>query len=80
MVTVDYNILHQVTGWLQWVTAGYSRSPSGYSWFLQITAYNRVVTVGYIRLQQVTEWLQFVTVGYSKLPNGYSGLQQVTSG
>ena len=31
VVTVGYNRLQQVTECLQWVTAGYSRVPSGYS-------------------------------------------------
>ena len=29
VVTVDYSRLQLVTEWLQWVTAGYSRFPSG---------------------------------------------------
>ena len=41
------NRLQQVTEWLQWVTAGYSRLLSGYCGLLQVTAGNRVVTVGY---------------------------------
>ena len=57
MVTVGYNTLQQVTEWLRWVTAGYSRLPSGYGGLQQVTAVYRVVTVGYSRLQQVTEWL-----------------------
>ena len=51
MVTVGNSRLQQVTDWLQWVTAGYSRLPSGYSGLQQIT-------VGNSWLQQVTEWLQ----------------------
>ena len=43
---MGYSRLEQVTEWLQWVTAGYSRLPSGYSGLLQVTAGNRVVTVG----------------------------------
>ena len=43
---MGYSRLEQVTEWLQWVTAGYSRLPSGYSGLLQGTAGNRVVTVG----------------------------------
>ena len=31
--------------WLQWVTAGYSRLPSGYSELQRVTAGYRVVTV-----------------------------------
>ena len=30
MVTVSYSRLQEVTEWLQWYTAGYSRLPSGY--------------------------------------------------
>ena len=51
-------MLQQVTEWLQWVTAGYSKLPSGYSGLQQVTAGYRVVTVGYSQLQQVTVWLQ----------------------
>ena len=75
-------MLLQVTEWLQWVTADYSRLPSGYGGLEQVRAGNRVVTVCYSRLQQVTEWLQWVTAGYrvftagySRLPSGYSRLQ-----
>ena len=79
MVTVVYSRLQQVTEWLQWVRAGYSKLPSGYSGLQQVTASYRVVTVGYSRLQHVTEWLQWVTAGFSRLPSDYSGrLQQVT--
>ena len=46
MVTLSYNRLHKVTEWLQWVTGGYSRLPSGYSVLQQVTTGNRVVTVG----------------------------------
>ena len=74
MVTVGYSRLQQVTEWLQWVTAGYSMSLSGYSG-LQVRVGYRMVTVGYGRLQQVTEWLQWVRAGYSRLTRGYSGLQ-----
>ena len=66
VVTVCYNRLQQVTEWLQWVTAGYSKLPMGYSVLQQVTARYRVVKVCYIRLQQVTEWLQWVTAGYTK--------------
>ena len=68
MGTVGYRRLQQVTDWLQWVTAGYSMLPSGYSGLQQVTVGNR-------RLQQVTEWLQWVTSGYSRLLSGYRGLQ-----
>ena len=50
MVTVSYSRLQQVTEWLQWVTAGYSRLPSGCTGLQQVTAGFRVVTVGYSRL------------------------------
>ena len=46
MVTVSYRKLEKVTDWLQWVTAGYSRLPSGYSGLQQVAAGHRVVTVG----------------------------------
>ena len=55
MVTIRFSRLQQVTEWLQWVRAVYSRLPSGYSGLQQITA-------GYNRLQRVTAWLQWVTV------------------
>ena len=84
--------LQQVTEWLLWVTACYSKLPIGYSGLQQVTAGHRVVTVGYSRLLQVTEWLQWVTAGaewlqwvtagYNRLPCGftlgYRKLQQVT--
>ena len=70
MVTGGYRRLQPVTEWLQWVTAGCSRLPSGYSGLQQVSTGHRVVTVGYSRLQQVTEWLQWVTAGYSSLPSG----------
>ena len=38
MVTVSYSKLQQVTERLLWVTAGYSRLPSGYSWLQLVTA------------------------------------------
>ena len=66
MVTVGHRTLQHVTEWLQWVTASYSRLPSGYSGLEQVTARYRVVTVGYRTLQHVTEWLQWVTAGYSR--------------
>ena len=72
-------MLQHDTERLQWVTAGYSRLPSGYSGLKQVTASYQVVTVGFRRLQQGTEWLQWVKAGYSKLPSGYNGLQQITS-
>ena len=50
MVTVSYSRLQQVTEWLQWVTAGNSRLPSGYSGLQQVTAGYRVVTRGHSRL------------------------------
>ena len=65
MVTVGYSRLQQVTVWLQWVTAGYSRIPSGYR-------------VGYSRLKQVTEWfsgLEHVAADYRVVTVGYSRLQ-----
>ena len=43
---MGYRRLEQFTEWLQWVTAGYNRLPSGYSGLLQVTAGYRVVTVG----------------------------------
>ena len=54
MVTVSYRRLQQVTEWLQWVTAGYCRLPSGYSEVQQVTEGYQVVAVGYRRLQQGT--------------------------
>ena len=36
MVTVGYSRLEQVTEWLQWVTAGYSRLSRGYSGLQQV--------------------------------------------
>ena len=62
--------------WLQWVTEGYRRLPSGYSGLPKV----RVVTEGYSKLQQVTEWLHCITAGFSQLRGGYSGLQEVTEG
>ena len=47
MVTVGYSRLQQVTGWLQWVTAGYSRLPSGYSGLQHVTEWLQWVTAGY---------------------------------
>ena len=38
MVTVCYSRLQQVTEWSQWVTAGNSRLPSGYSGLRQVKA------------------------------------------
>ena len=38
MVTVGFRTLQHVTESLQWVTAGYSRLPSGYSGVQQVTA------------------------------------------
>ena len=67
MVKVGYSRLQQNTEWLQWLTEGYSSSPSGYSGLQQVTAGYRVGTVGYSWLQQVTEWLHWVTAGYSSL-------------
>ena len=64
---MGYSRLQQVTEWLQWVTAGYHRSPSGWSGLQQVT-------------QQVTKWLQWVTASYSSLLSDYSGLQPVTAG
>ncbi len=46
MATVGYRRLQQVKEWLKWVTAGYSRLPSGYSGLQQVTAVYRVVTEG----------------------------------
>ena len=46
MVTVGYRRLQQFTEWLQWVTVGYSRLPSGYSRLQPFTAEYRVVIVG----------------------------------
>ena len=37
-----YSRLQQVTQWLQWVTAGYSSSPSGYSGLQQVTTVYRI--------------------------------------
>ena len=54
---MGYSRSQQVNEWLQWVTAGYSRLPSGYSGLLQVTAgYSTLqqVTAGYNTLQQVT--------------------------
>ena len=56
MVTVGYSRLQQVTEWLQWDKAGYSRLPSGYSGLQQVTA--------------GTERKQCVIAGYSRLPCG----------
>ena len=71
MGRVGYSRLQQVNEWLQWVTAGYSRIPSGCSGIQQFTADYRVVKVGYSRLlggygglQQVTAGNRMVTVGY----------------
>ena len=36
----------QITEWLQWVTAGYNRLPSGFSGLQQVTAGYLMVTVG----------------------------------
>ena len=36
MVTVGYSRLKEVTEWLQWVTAGHSRLPIGYSGLQQV--------------------------------------------
>ena len=36
MVTVGYSSLQKVTEWLQWVTVGYSRLPTGYSGLQQV--------------------------------------------
>ena len=67
---MGYSRLLQVTEWLQWVTAGYSRLQSGYSVLQQVT------TAGYhSRLPSGYSW---VTAGYSKLQSGYSRLQHVT--
>ena len=55
MVTVGYSRLHQVTECLQWVTADYSRLPSGYIGVQQVTEWLKQVTAGY---REVTEWLQ----------------------
>ena len=38
MITASYSMLQQVTEWLLWVTAGYSRLPSGYSGLQHVTA------------------------------------------
>ena len=43
---MGYSSLQQVTEWLQWVTAGYSKLPSGYSGLQQVTSSYWVVTVG----------------------------------
>ena len=59
MVTVGYSRLQHVTEWLQWVTAGYRRVPSGYSGLQQVTAVTEW-------LQWVTELLHWVTAGYSR--------------
>ena len=37
MVTVGYSRLQQVTEWLQGVTGGYNRLPSGYRGLQQVT-------------------------------------------
>ena len=75
---MGYSRLQQVTEWLQWVTAGYSKVTElvtvGYSRSQQVAELLQWVTV---RLQQFTELLQWDTAVYSKLPSGYSGLQKV---
>ena len=38
MVKVGYSRFQHVTEWLQWVTVGYSKLPSGYSGLQQVTA------------------------------------------
>ena len=43
---MGYSRLQQVTEWLRWVTAGYSKLSSGYSGLQQVAARYRVVTVG----------------------------------
>ena len=58
MVTVGYSLLQQVTEWLQWVIAGYSKEPSCYSGLQQVTESYRV--------QQVTAGYRVVTMGYSR--------------
>ena len=50
MVTVGYSRLQQVTEWLQWVTAGYSRLPCGYSGLQQVTEWLERVRASYSRL------------------------------
>ena len=47
-VTVGYSWLQQVTEWLQWVAAGYSKLPSGYSGLQQVTEWLQWVTAAYI--------------------------------
>ena len=49
MVTVGYSRLQQVTEWLQWVTVGYSRSPSGYNELQLVTEWLQWVIAGYSR-------------------------------
>ena len=46
---MGYGRLQQVTEWVQWGTAGYSKLPSGYSGLQQVTAGDRVVIEGYSR-------------------------------
>ena len=46
MVAVGYRSLQQVNEWLQWVTAGYSRLPCGFSGLQEVTAGYRVVILG----------------------------------
>ena len=43
---MGYSRLEQVTEWLQWVTAGYSRLPSGYGGLQQFTEWLQWVRAG----------------------------------
>ena len=43
---MGYSRLEQVTEWLQWVTAGYSRLPSGYGGLQQFTEWLQWVIAG----------------------------------
>ena len=53
---MGYGRLQKVTEWLQWVTAGYSMLPNGYSGLQKVPS-------GYGGLQQVTASYRVVTVG-----------------
>ena len=55
---VSYSRVQQVTDWLQWITAGYSRLPSGYRGLQQVAVGYRVVYSG---LQEVTAGYRVVT-------------------
>ena len=48
----------EVTEWLQWVTAGYGRLPSGYRGLQQVTEWLQGVSAGYSRLPSGYSGLQ----------------------